>query len=169
MMAGGGGNNKIFQYCTNFVKTRNSLPPSSSRSFRTQSHWSFTAGQCIDSEQFLRVHLSYWMCSQFTFHHKFRIDSWRTKNSSKETQRVFFTAVNPMHKNHQDPKELDLTKPRLASYKQKWKVHQDTVYWVDIQLAQRKRLKFYQSRSNAVILYDTLPVTSTTTDDFLKR
>ena len=27
-----------------------------------------------------------------------------------------------MHKNHQDPKELDLTKPRLASCKQKWKV-----------------------------------------------
>ena len=58
-------------------------------------------------------------------------------NSSKDRQTVFFTAVNPMHKNHQDPVELDLTKPRLASYKRKWKVHQDTVYWVDIQLAQR--------------------------------
>ena len=62
-----------------------------------------------------------------------------------------------MHKNHQDPIEFDLTKPRLASYKQKRKVHQDTVYWVDIQLAQRKGLKFCQTRSNAVILYDTLP------------
>ena len=62
-----------------------------------------------------------------------------------------------MHKNHQDPKELDLTKPRLASYKQKWKRHQNTVYWVDIQLAQWKGLKFYQTRSNAIILYDTLP------------
>ena len=60
-----------------------------------------------------------------------------------------------MHKNHQDPIELDLTKPRLASYKQKWKVHQDTVYWVDIQLAQRKGLKFCQTRCNAVTLYDT--------------
>ena len=52
---------------------------------------------------------------------------------------------------------LDLTKPRLASYKQKWKRQQDTVYWVDIQLAQRTGLKFYQTRSNAIILYDTLP------------
>ena len=50
------------------------------------------------------------------------------QNSSKDRQTVFFTAVNPMHENHQDPKELDLTKPRRASYKQKWKVHQDTVY-----------------------------------------
>ena len=79
------------------------------------------------------------------------------QNSSKKRQTVFFTAVNPMHKNHQDPIELDLTKPRLASYKQKWKVHHDTVYWVDIQLAQRKGLKFYQTRCNAIILYDTLP------------
>ena len=62
-----------------------------------------------------------------------------------------------MHKNHQDPTELDMTKPRLASYKQKWKVHQDTVYLVDTQQAQGKGLQFYQTRSNAIILYDTLP------------
>ena len=62
----------------NIVLTRQdkkSLPPSSSRSFRTQPHRSFTTGQCIDSEQILRVHLSYWMCDQFTLHHKFRIDT----------------------------------------------------------------------------------------------
>ena len=63
-----------------------------------------------------------------------------------------------MKKDHRDPQELDLTKPRLASYKQKkWKRHQDTVYWVDIQLAQRKGLKFHQTRCNATIFYDTLP------------
>ena len=79
------------------------------------------------------------------------------QNSSRERQTVFFTAVNPMHKNHNDPQELDLTKPRLELYKQMWKRHQDTVYRVDIQLAQRKGLKFYQTRSNAIILNDTLP------------
>ena len=55
-------------------------------------------------------------------------------NSRRERQTVFFTAVNPMNKDHRDPQELDLTKPRLASYKQKWKRQQDTVNWVDIQL-----------------------------------
>ena len=55
------------------VRTRNSLPPSSPMSFRTQSHWSFTTGQCVHSGRFLRVHLSHWMCNQVTFHHKFRI------------------------------------------------------------------------------------------------
>ena len=78
------------------------------------------------------------------------------QNSSRERQTVFFTAVNPMHKNHKDPKELDLTKPRHASYKQEWKRHQDTVYWVDVQLVPRKGLKFYHTRCNAIILYDTL-------------
>ena len=59
---------------------------------------------------------------------------------------------------HKDPQELDLTKPRLAWYKQKkWKRHHDTVYWVDIQVAQRQGLKFYPTRCNAIILYDTLP------------
>ena len=64
-----------------------------------------------------------------------------------------------MDKEHRDPYELDLIKPRLAWYKQKtWNRHQDTVYWVDMQLAQRKGFKFYQTRCNAIILYDTLPV-----------
>ena len=63
-----------------------------------------------------------------------------------------------MNMDHRDPHELDLTKPRLASYKhKKWKRHQDTVYWVEKQLAQRKGLKFHQTRCNAIILYDTLP------------
>ena len=34
------------------VRTKISSSPSSSRSLRTQSHWSYTAGQCVDSQQF---------------------------------------------------------------------------------------------------------------------
>ena len=96
------------------------------------------------------------MCNQLTFHHKFRIDTGRTKLWARTRQAVFFTAVNPMNKEHKDPYEIDLNAPRLAWYKQKkWKRHQDTVYWVDIQLAQQKGFKFYQTRSNAIILHDT--------------
>ena len=157
-MAGGGGNKKRFHLLYWLVRTRNSLPPSSSRSFSTQSHWSYTSGQCVNSGQLLRVHLSYWMC-RVSLH---SITNSRLiaggQNSSRERQTVFFTAVNPMNKEHTDPQELELTKPRLESYKQKkWRRYQDTVYWVDIQLAQRKGSKFYQTRCNAIILYDTLP------------
>ena len=38
-----------------------------------------------------------------------------------------------------------------------WKRHQDAVYWVDINLAIEKGLKFYQTRSNVIILHETLP------------
>ena len=31
------------------------------------------------------------------------------------------------------------------------------MYWVEIKLAQKKGFKFYQTRSNAIILYNTLP------------
>ena len=73
-------------------------------------------------------------------------------------QTVFFLPVNPMDKKHKDPETIDLEAPRLARYMHTaWKKHQNTVYWVDIKLAQKKGLKFYQTRSNAIILYNTLP------------
>ena len=79
------------------------------------------------------------------------------QNSSKR-QTVFFTSVDPMHKEHKDPDIIDLDAPRLAWYKQKvWRKHQNMVYWVDIKLAQKKGFKFHQTRSNAIILYNTLP------------
>ena len=74
-------------------------------------------------------------------------------------QTVFFLPVDPRDKSHKDPDKIDLRKPRLAQYMHKaWKRHQDAVYWVDINLAIKKGLKFYQTRSNAIILHETLPV-----------
>ena len=73
-------------------------------------------------------------------------------------QTVFFLPVDPMDKNHKDPDTIDLNAPRHVQYMHKaWKKHQNTVYWVDINLALRKGLKFYQTRSNALILHETLP------------
>ena len=72
-------------------------------------------------------------------------------------QTVFCTSVDPMNKEHRGPNKVDLEAPRLAWYQKKWKNHQNTVYWIDIKLAQKKGFKFYQTRSSAIILYDTLP------------
>ena len=73
-------------------------------------------------------------------------------------QTVFFLPVDPMDKNRKDPDTIDLNAPRHAQYMHKaWKKHQNTVYWVDIKLAQKKELKFNQTRSNAIILCNTLP------------
>ena len=86
----------------------------------------------------------------------FRIDTGRTEFEQRQT--LFFLLVDPMNREHQDPETVDLKAPRLAQYLQTaWKKHQNTVYWVDIRLAQKKGFKFYQTRSNAIILYSTLP------------
>ena len=63
-----------------------------------------------------------------------------------------------MDKNHKDLDTIDLNEPRHAQYMHKaWKRHQNAVYWVDTNLALRKGLKFHQTRSNAIILHETLP------------
>ena len=86
-------------------------------------------GQCINSEQFLRVHLSHRMCNQFTLHHEFRIDTGRTKFEQK-TDGILHVCGS------RDPNNIDLEAPRLAQYMHKaWKKHQNTVYWVDIEFA----------------------------------
>ena len=79
------------------------------------------------------------------------------QNSSKR-QTVFFLPVDPRDENHKDPEHIDFSVPRRARYVHSaWKNHQDAVFWVDTDLAIRKRLPFYQTRSNAIILQGTLP------------
>ena len=51
----------------------------------------------------------------------------------------------------------DLTKPRIAPYKNTWKRFQNTVFWCNLKLAQERVLQFYQTRSRAVVLCNTLP------------
>ena len=71
---------------------------------------------------------------------------------------MFFLPVDPMDKSRKDPNMIDLSVPRRAQYLHNaWKRHQDAVYWVDIDIAIEKGLTFYQTRSNAIILQETLP------------
>ena len=77
---------------------------------------------------------------------------------SSKRQTVFFLPIDPRDKEHQDPAQIDFTVPRRAQYLHSaWNKHQDAVFWVDIDLAIRKGLTFYQTRSNAIVLQGTLP------------
>ena len=78
--------------------------------------------------------------------------------SSSKRQTVFFLPVDLSDKSHKDLDTIDLNVPHRARYMHKaWKRHQDAVYWIDINLAIWKGLTFYQTRSNAIILQETLP------------
>ena len=51
----------------------------------------------------------------------------------------------------------DLSQAGIAHYQNTWKHLQNTVSWCNLLPAQERRLRFYQTMSNAVVLYDTLP------------
>ena len=75
-------------------------------------------------------------------------------------QSIFFLPVDPRNEDHREPENIDYSVPRHRPIRAKcnWKRHQETVFWIDIDLGIIKEgLKFYQTRSNAIILQGTLP------------
>ena len=77
---------------------------------------------------------------------------------SSRRQTVFFLPIDPRDKDHEDPEHIDFSVPRRARYVHSaWKKHQDAVFWVDIDLAIKEGITFYQTRSKAIILQETLP------------
>ena len=74
-------------------------------------------------------------------------------------QTVFFLPVDPRDESHRDPEYIDFSVPRLARYLHSaWKRHQDAVFWVDIDLAIKEGLTFYQTRSNAIFKKHFQPI-----------
>ena len=59
--------------------------------------------------------------------------------------------------NQMEATPYDLTMPRIAPCKNTWKPQQNIVYWCNLKLVQEKGLLFYQTKSHAIVLYDTLP------------
>ena len=73
-------------------------------------------------------------------------------------QTVFFTPLNPFGDNPDDEEPSDdLLKPRKVYYHRKWKPRQDAVYWINFAQAQEKGLQFWQTRSHAIIVYNSVP------------
>ena len=69
-----------------------------------------------------------------------------------------FCPLIPETKSKNDPEMIDFNVPRHAQYLHSaWKKHQDAVYWVDVNLAIRKELTLYQTRSNAIIFQGIFP------------
>ena len=154
----GGGPKKRFQYCLNPDFSKHSLY------FRAiQGH---SGGDLVDptlqDNVLLPDDFAQYIChigNGIELHSVIKSGLFPGGRSlRKDRQSVFFTAVNPMYAG-EDLEEVlyDLDKPRTAVYKHTWKAHQNTVYWCHLKLAQRKGLQFYQTRSHAITLFNTLP------------
>ena len=156
IMAGGGGKEKIFQYGTD---------PSGQEILYLRALQGHSGRNLIDPSLQDNVLIPNDFF-EYIYHIGCAIDLHSVTNSGlipggqilSKRQTVFFTSVDPMNKEYRDPDNIDLKAPRLAWYhEKKWKKHQNTVYLVDIKLAQKKGFKFYQTRSNAIFFYGTLP------------
>ena len=132
-MAGGGGNKKTIQYCTDpSGQEILYLGALQGHSGRSPIDPSLQDDVLIPNNFFEYIYHIGCAVSLHSIANSGLIAGGQ--NSSRDRQTVFFAAANSMDKDHKDPYELDLNAPRLASYKQKkWKRHQDTVCWVDIQ------------------------------------
>ena len=80
------------------------------------------------------------------------------RESKEGRQTIFFTPPNPFGYNpaEEEPSD-DLSKPRKIHNHSKWINTQDAVYWVNLARAQNKGLRFWQTRSNAVIVHNSVP------------
>ena len=73
-------------------------------------------------------------------------------------QTVFFSPLNPLEQDGEEAKHQDnLAIPRKFHCCSKWRHHQDAVFWIKLVEVQNLGLQFGQTKSNAVIVYQTLP------------
>ena len=151
-MARGGGNKKIYQYCNDSSGTIMYLRALQGHPGRSLIDPTSQDNVVIPSNLFQHI---YHIGCAFNVHSIINSGLIPGGQNLSNRQTVFFLPVDPMNNEHKDPDLIDLEAPRLAQYMHKaWK---NTVYWVDIDLAIQKGLKFCQTQSNAIILHETLP------------
>ena len=154
-LAAGGGAKRRYQYCTDDSGTIVYFRAHQGHSGRNLIDPSLQDNVVIPSNFFRQI---YHVGCAFNLHSTINSGLIPGGQSSSKRQSVFFLPVDPMYRSHKDPDEIDLNVPRRAQYLHNaWKRHQDAVYWVDINLAVKKGMTFYQTRSNAIILHETLP------------
>ena len=152
-MAAGGGSKKRYQYCSDISGIIVYLRALQGHSGRSLIDLSLQENVIIQRGFFQHI---YHIGCAFNLHSI--INNGLILGGQNSSKRVFFLPIDPRDKGHQDPAQIDFTVPRRAQdLHSAWKKHQDAVFWVDINLAIRKGLTFYQTRSNAIILQGILP------------
>ena len=154
-LAAGGRAKRRYQYCTDISGTILYFRPLQGHSGRNLIDPSLQDNVIIQSGFFQHI---YHIGCAFNLHSIINNGLIPGGQNSSKRQTVFFLPIDPRDENHKDPAQIDFNEPRRAQYLHSaWKKHQDAVFWVDIDLAIRKGLTFYQTRSNAIILQGTLP------------
>ena len=76
----------------------------------------------------------------------------------KESVRVFFTPLIPFGKDSNEEEHRDdYTIPQKVHYHSNWKRDQDAVHWIKLSRAQDQGLRFWQTKSHAIIVHNPMP------------
>ena len=154
-LAAGGGSKRRYQYCSDYLGSIIYLSALQGHSGGNLIDLTFQVNVLIGPGIFPYI---YHVGSNFNLYSIISNGLIPGGQNLSRRQSVFFLLVDPRKEDHKDPEYIDYSAPRLARYLQNaWKRHQDTVFWIDIDLGIREGLMFYQTRSNAIILQGTLP------------
>ena len=145
-------NNTRFEYCEDSKK--------SLTNFRAiQGH---SGGVTIAPELMEHILIPYdW--KEFVFHRgcSFSMENGLIaggKQSKEGRQTIFFTPLNPFGVNpDEEAPSDDFTIPRKVQYHSNWKHDQDAVNWVKLSRAQDQGLRFWQTKSRAIIVRNPMP------------
>ena len=80
------------------------------------------------------------------------------KERKELRQTIFFTPLDPFNSDADEAESItDTTKPRKVKYQIDWRPEQDAVYWIHLSTAQNAGPEFWQTGSNAIITYQSVP------------
>ena len=80
------------------------------------------------------------------------------KERKEGRQTIFFTPLDPFDSDASEAELItDIKKPRKVHYQIHWRPEQDAVYWVHLSTAQDAGLEFWQTGSNPIITYQSVP------------
>ena len=155
-VAAGGGSKRRYQYCSDYLGSIIYLRALQGHSGGNLIDLTLQDHVLIETLNFFLTFIM-WEAISIFIQLSAMDDTWRPEFEQKTI--CVLLPVDPRDEDHQDPENIDYSVPRHARYLQNtWKRHQDTVFWIDIDLGIIKEgLKFYQTRSNAIILQGTLP------------
>ena len=103
----------------------------------------------------------------YALYHPVGIDSGWRKRQERVTCGVLYGRKPDVRRSAQRSR-VRPDESQNCSVQKLWKIHQNTVYWCKWKVAQKKELQFYQTRSNAIILYNTLPAICIETVVYMK-
>ena len=154
-LAAGGGSKRRYQFCSEYLGSIIYLRVLQRHSGRNLIDFTLQGNVLIGPGIFPYI---YHVGSNFNLYSIISNGLIPGGQNPSRRQSVFFLPVDPRKEDHKDPEYIDYSVPRLAQYLQNaWKRHQDTVFWIDIDLGIKEGLVFYQTRSNVFILQRTLP------------